>query len=93
MMMSAVIGFTNIATKGPALRQSRCLAAFESAMRPQTCVPEISNTRCSVCDLILALFMCNSGRRQERLCGGQRLAAKIDAIETSVGDRDRTSRI
>jgi len=30
--MSAVIGFTNIARKRLALRQSRCLAAFESEM-------------------------------------------------------------
>jgi hypothetical protein len=32
-------------------------------------------------------------RRQERLCRAQRPGAKIDAIATSVGDRDRTSRI
>jgi hypothetical protein len=30
MMMSAVVGFTNIARKRLALRQSRRLAAFES---------------------------------------------------------------
>jgi hypothetical protein len=40
--------------------------------------------------LILAVFMCNSGRRQERVCRAQRPAAKIDAIATSAGDRDRT---
>jgi hypothetical protein len=32
-------------------------------------------------------------RRQERLCRAQRPGAKIDAIATSAGDRDRTSRI
>ena len=38
-------------------------------------------------------FMCNSARRQERVCRAQRPAAKIDAIATSAGGRDRTSRI
>src|SRR5947209_14262274 len=42
-------------------------------------------------DLILAVFMCNSGRRQERVCRTQRPAAKIVAIATSAGGRDRTS--
>jgi hypothetical protein len=37
--MSAVIGFTNIARKRLALRQSRCLAAFESEM---TCLRDVS---------------------------------------------------
>src|SRR5260221_1784431 len=41
-------------------------------------------------DLNLAVFMCNSGRRQERVCRAQRPAAKIDAIATSACDRDRT---
>jgi hypothetical protein len=36
------------------------------------------------------VFMCNSGRRQERVCRVQRPAAKIDAIATSAGGRDRT---
>jgi hypothetical protein len=54
-------------------------------------VPPIRDAR--FVDLILAAVMCNSGRRQERVCGAQRLAAKIDTIATSVGDRDRTSRI
>jgi hypothetical protein len=44
-------------------------------------------------DLILAAFMCNSARCQERVCRAQRLAGKIDAAATSIGDRDRTSRI
>jgi hypothetical protein len=37
--------------------------------------------------------MCNSGQRQERVCRAQRPGAKIDAIPTSAGDRDRTPRI
>src|SRR6267143_5672759 len=52
-------------------------------------VPPIRDAR--FVDLILAVFMCNSGRRQERVCRAQRPAAKIDAIATSAGDRDRTS--
>ena len=35
-------------------------------------------------DLILAVFMCNSGWRQERVWGAQRPAAKIDAIATQL---------
>src|SRR5437588_3604636 len=50
-----------------------------------------ANTRCSVCRFDLALSMCNSARRQERVCRAQRPAAKIDAIATSAGGRDRTS--
>jgi hypothetical protein len=47
-------------------------------------VPPIRDAR--FVDLILAVFMCNSARRQERVCRAQRPAAKIDAIATSVGD-------
>src|SRR2546425_9820980 len=55
-------------------------------------VPPIRDVR--FVDLNLAVFMCNSGRaRQERVCRAQRPAAKIDAIATSAGGRDRTSRI
>ena len=39
----------------------------------------------------LAVFMCNSVARQERVCRAQRPAAKIDAIATSASGRDRTS--
>src|SRR5437870_5278379 len=42
-------------------------------------------------DLNLAVFMCNSVARQERVCRAQRPAAKIDAIATSASGRDRTS--
>ena len=34
---------------------------------------------------------CDAGRRQERVCGAQRLEAKIGAIAVSPGSRDRTS--
>ena len=44
-------------------------------------------------DLNLAVFMCNSARRQERLYRAQRPGGKIDATATSPGGRDRTSRI
>ena len=44
-------------------------------------------------DLILQSFMCNSGRRQERVWRAQRPRAKIHAIATSAGGRDRTSPI
>ena len=54
-------------------------------------VPPIRDAR--FVDLNLAVFMCNAARRQERVCRAQRPAAKIDAIATSAGDRDRTSRI
>jgi hypothetical protein len=55
-------------------------------------VPPIRDAR--FVDLILAVFMSNSGQaRQERVCRAQRPAAKIDAIATSAGDRDRTPRI
>ena len=44
--------------------------------------------------LILAVWIwCNSDRRQERVWRAQRLGAKIHAIATFVGGRDRTSRI
>jgi DNA invertase Pin-like site-specific DNA recombinase len=43
-------------------------------------VPPIRDAR--FVDLILAVFMCNSGRRQERVCRAQRPAPKIDAIAT-----------
>src|SRR5438128_2629250 len=49
-----------------------------------------ANTRCSVCRFDPGVLMCNSGRRQERVCRAQRPAAKIDAIATSACDRDRT---
>jgi hypothetical protein len=39
-------------------------------------------------DVIRALSIDNSGRRQERVCGAQRPGAKIWAIATSVGSRD-----
>src|SRR5205807_3881859 len=42
-------------------------------------------------DLNLAVFMCNSVARQERVCRAQRLKAKIDALATSASGRDRTS--
>ena len=35
----------------------------------------------------------NLGRRQERVCRAQRLKAKIDAIATSAGGRDRMPRV
>src|SRR3979411_413771 len=43
-------------------------------------VPPIRDAR--FVDLNLAVFMCNSARRQERVCRAQRRAAKIDAIAT-----------
>src|SRR5258708_25359150 len=49
-----------------------------------------ANTRCSVCRFDPGVLMCNSGRRQERVCRAQRPAAKINAIATSACDRDRT---
>ena len=52
-----------------------------------------ANTRCSVCRFdpgrSSRFFTCNSVRRQERVCRAQRPAAKIDAIATSAGGRDR----
>src|SRR6184192_1036666 len=52
-------------------------------------VPPIRDAR--LVDLNLAVFMCNSVARQERVCRAQRPAAKIDAIATSASGRDRTS--
>src|SRR5437870_3065577 len=52
-------------------------------------VPPIRDAR--LVDLNLAVFMCNSVARQERVCRAQRPAAKIDAIATSANGRDRTS--
>src|SRR5438105_1069435 len=52
-------------------------------------IPPIRDTR--LVDLNLAVFMCNSVARQERVCRAQRPAAKIDAIATSASGRDRTS--
>ena len=51
-----------------------------------------ANTRCSVCrfDLIGRSSGATPGRRQERVWRAQRLEAKIHAIATSVGGRDRT---
>jgi hypothetical protein len=54
-------------------------------------VPSIRDAR--FVNLILAIFTPNSVRRQERVCRAQRLGAKIYAVATSVGSRDRTSRI
>jgi len=47
--------------------------------------------RLPLVDLNLAVFMCNSVARQERVCRAQRPAAKIDALATSASGRDRTS--
>src|SRR5438034_755433 len=52
-------------------------------------VPPIRDAR--LVDLNLAVFMCNSVARQERVCRAQRPAAKIDALATSASGRDRTS--
>ena len=63
-----------------------------------------ASARCSrgvvppVCDarfvgLILAVFIGATDRRQERVCRAQRLKAKIDAIATSAGGRDRMPRV
>jgi hypothetical protein len=52
-------------------------------------VPPIRDAR--FVELNLVVFMCNSGRRQERVCRAQRPAAKIDALATLAGGRDRTS--
>src|SRR5260370_26877569 len=52
-------------------------------------VPPIRDAR--LVDLNLAVFMCNSFARQERVCRAQRPVAKIDAIATSASGRDRTS--
>ena len=41
-------------------------------------------------ELILAVFRDNRGRRQERVWRAQRPGAKIYAIATSAGGRDRT---
>src|SRR5262245_8708556 len=39
--------------------------------------------------MIVAVFMCHSARRQERVWRAQRPGAKIEAIATSAGGRDR----
>src|SRR5438034_6793363 len=52
-------------------------------------IPPIRDAR--LVDLNLAVFMCNSVARQERVCRAQRPTAKIDAIATSASGRDRVS--
>ena len=42
-------------------------------------------------DLILAVFICNRGWREERVWRAQRPGAQIDAIATPAGGRDRTA--
>src|SRR5262245_51245209 len=44
-------------------------------------------------DVIPAIFIRSQARRQERVCGAQRPGAKIWAIATSAGGRDRRSPI
>jgi hypothetical protein len=48
-------------------------------------VPPIRDAR--FVDLILAVFMCHSARRQERVWRAQRPGAKIEAIATSASGR------
>ena len=51
-----------------------CLAASASLVSAMLLPSGLANTRCSVCRIDLGRsFMCNSGRRQERVCRAQRL--------------------
>ena len=69
-----------------------CLAGSASRVCAMLLPSGRANTRCSVCRIDPG-GLHNSGRRQERVCGAQRPGAKIWAITTSAGSRDRRSPI